>query len=167
MFGVMLSYLYHFRRDLLRTTIGARPGLAIALGIALLLPAFMFQRERTFFIYTVGLTGFYLGSGLLVVALTLMELRPSPVVRALAFLGAYSYSIYLWHVSVQQSLDLAQTSLGLAQWHVAGFLAYVAASIAVGTLMATLVEMPVLRIRDRLFPAKNAPMTTRPEASSV
>jgi peptidoglycan/LPS O-acetylase OafA/YrhL len=152
MLGVGLSYLYYFRRDVLETAIGARTGLVIALGVALLLPAFLFELDRTFLIYTVGLTAFCLGSGLLVVAMALSELPPSPVVRGLAFFGAYSYSIYLWHTLVQQSLDQAQTSLNLLDWPLTGFVVYFASSLLVGTLMAKLVEMPVLRVRDRLLP---------------
>ncbi|HKW01838.1 MAG TPA: acyltransferase [Vicinamibacterales bacterium] len=152
MFGVGLAYLFHFRRDVLERTVGRRRGLMIALGVALLLPAFVFDLDRTFLIYTLGLTAFYVGSGLLVVAFTLRELpAASYAVRALAFIGAGSYSIYLWHTIVRAYLEQGLHSFTLA-WPLTAFAIYFAASVAVGTLMAKLIELPVLKIRDRLLP---------------
>ncbi len=71
MFGVCLSYLYHFRRGILAAVVRGREGWLLGLGAALLAPAFLFPVESTFLMYTLGLTGLYLGSGLVVLVLVL------------------------------------------------------------------------------------------------
>jgi peptidoglycan/LPS O-acetylase OafA/YrhL len=156
MFGVCLSYLHHFEPERLRAVIGGRRGLVAVLGAAMILPAFLFRLETTFLVYTFGFCSFYLGSGLLVLSLTFAPLPPNPLIRALAFFGTYSYSIYLWHITVRDSV-----SRGLRLFHHSGawwigFLIYFAGSFAIGTLMAKLIEVPILRIRDRLFPDRSS-----------
>lgn len=63
-----------------------------------------------------------------------------------------------WHVPVLQGTDWAATALGLdvRSRAVLGTPVYVAASVILGVSMAKLVEMPVLRLRDRLFPSRSS-----------
>lgn len=171
MFGVCLSYLYHFRGEVLRSLVQGRERLLLALGLVLIAPAFVFQVETTFLIYTFGLTCLYLGSGLLVVVLVLRGLPETRFVRVLAFIGAYSYSIYLWHLMVKVETDRAFTTvLHRPPESSSAQLTYVVGTFLVGILMAKLVELPVLKLRDRLFPSRSVPLPpTRqaPVASAV
>jgi len=85
-----------------------------------------------------------------------------------AALGRYSYGIYIWHIfaaSVALSLLPGRQLTGAP----AQLVEY-GAAIAVGVLATVAVERPVLRLRDRLFPAKDhaatepaapAPVTAR------
>ena len=72
--------------------------------------------------------------------------------RPLACIGAYSYSIYLWHIPVR--------FFGLA-WlpreasPLARGAAYLALSIGIGIFAAWLIERPFLAWRDRLFPTRS------------
>ena len=68
-------------------------------GILLLTPAFAFPLETTPFIFTVGLTFFYVGSGMLLVGVLLCDVPRTRPVVVLAALRASSYSIYLWHLA--------------------------------------------------------------------
>jgi peptidoglycan/LPS O-acetylase OafA/YrhL len=73
--------------------------------------------------------------------------------RATALVGAQSYSIYLWHaavlgiggVAVERFAGRPLTFLETAAW-------YVPLSFICGMIAAKAVELPALRLRDRLFP---------------
>ena len=67
------------------------------------------------------------------------------VARALAGVGYYSYSIYLWH-AVPNYLFFPELHLSLIR-----FAIYVISAIALGIVMATLIESPFLVLRDRWF----------------
>ena len=75
--------------------------------------------------------------------------RPSsrnPLAKGLSWIGYYSYSIYLWHVVAM--LGVEQLS---ARWF--RFPLYFAAAIGSGVLMAKLIEVPALKLRDRVIPS--------------
>jgi peptidoglycan/LPS O-acetylase OafA/YrhL len=78
-----------------------------------------------------------------------------PAVRAVAWLGPYTYSIYLWQVVVVRTVSvlLPTTSYPIV------FLLYVAGSVIVGVGMAKVIEGPALRLRERIVPRGEAPPT--------
>lgn len=89
--------------------------------------------------------------------------------RWLGFIGASSYSIYLWHRDTSYwaywaALELSRR-LGLPPeptWCL-HTLASVTASVVSGVVLGHLIETPALRLRDRLFPAR-VPSPTGSEA---
>ncbi len=96
--GVLLAYVYHFHRAGFERVVAGRGRLLLALGTACFVPAFIFELETTWFIYTIGLTLFALG-GVLVIAAGVGASVSLPA-RLLAPMGSDSYSIYLWHMPV-------------------------------------------------------------------
>ena len=154
-FGVAMSYAYHFHSSRFDRLFTRRRWLMLG-GALLLTPAFAFPLETTPFIYTIGLTIIDVGSAMMLVGILLSQIPSGPLVAALAALGSYSYSIYLWHMFVlawgipliEGTLDRElETSTRLAMYFVG--------SLGLGIAMAKVVEVPVLRIRDRWLPPRS------------
>ncbi len=78
--------------------------------------------------------------------------KRSPLYRLVAWIGLYSYGIYLWHVSVVAPSEYVAHRLP-AQFGTI-FLATVPllAGITLGVLTTKLIEVPALLLRDRFFP---------------
>jgi len=122
----------------------------------LLAPAFVLRLETTPFIYTVGLSVFYFGSGMMLVSILLSRLPLRRSVALLATLGAYSYSIYLWHMPVLVwGVPFVERALGVPLNFGVRLALYFGGSFCFGIVMAKLVEVPVLRLRDRWFPSRS------------
>lgn len=159
MFGVFLAYLYHLRPAALAFVARARLAL-FACGLLLIAPMFHWELW-TPFAYTFGFTLNYLGYGCLLIACVdadgdiLGRALGSPVGRAIAFIGFYSYSIYLWHILVREQfigrLHSVQTQGATAYFLLTA--ADILLATVAGVISARLIELPFLALRDRLFPS--------------
>ena len=163
--GVLIGYFYHFRpavlEELMRPT-GNR--VAIAAGsLGLLSSAYLCGRESVF-LATFGYSFIYLGfAGVLLLSLYvrgifsgklawIMELVGSVA----AYVGMYSYSIYLWHGPTAAWLPgFFRRTLGFPVGEYGRFAVYFVGSLVIGIGMSKLVEYPILRLRDRILPASN------------
>jgi peptidoglycan/LPS O-acetylase OafA/YrhL len=162
-FGVLLGYLYHFRS--LEEWVRRHIGVLVGLAIPLLAVSFVNPGSR--FILTAGFTILYLGFGIaLMLALTMRDVLPGTlrsgsagIGNAMAYIGMYSYSIYLWHLPVRIYLPLAVARItGFHMGARRTDLLYVPLAIVTGIVMSKLVEWPILRLRDRVLPARHAPI---------
>jgi peptidoglycan/LPS O-acetylase OafA/YrhL len=158
-FGVMLSYFYHYQPDFLSRLRPHRWFLFFG-GMIAVTPAFIFPLENTFFIYTAGLTLFYLGFGSILLATLAGKFFGQRIFSGLAYAGSRSYSIYLWH------LPWSLWGVAVAKHFFGGFgnwwlyaVFYFAGSIVLGIIMSELMEYPVIRLRDRFFPSRSNPLT--------
>ncbi len=159
----MLSYWHHYRYETVAAVLRRGQWIAMVAATVLILPAVYLPPEHPF-VHTIGFTCLYVGFGLILLV-SLHRTRSGaseldPLWRGLAGIGLYSYSIYLWHIPVRHF------GLGSLRMAVGGPLPYalelglfVAGSIVVGIAMAKLVEMPALRLRDRMFPSMSKPLT--------
>jgi len=85
---------------------------------------------------------------------------------AAASVGMYSYSIYLWHGPTNAWLPgLVRRALHVSLGTNERFAVYVAGSLVIGIAMSKLIEYPILRLRDRIFPARQI-VAVRPSGAA-
>jgi peptidoglycan/LPS O-acetylase OafA/YrhL len=139
-FGVLLQWMRTFHPALFLSIARNRYSVVPVAGAIAMLAVFPLESQV---MHTIGFTVLYLGFGALLVMM--VDRPPMRILNPLARMGGYSYSIYLWH----RLFAILIPHSGLP-----AFALYLALSIAWGILMAKLVELPALAVRDRLFPAK-------------
>ena len=154
-FGVLLSYWHHFHSDRFNASIKKTSPFLMPPSLLLILPAVILEQSN-FVIYTIGLSSLYLGYGCLMIALLQVPLTTKGftgwLLKPLSYIGQHSYPIYLFHILIIQLLGRHNL---LDTW--VGSVAYFVSSITVGILISKLIEFPVLRLRDRIFPANVSP----------
>lgn len=158
--GVLISYFYHRDKERFLGVARRFRYFFLIAGVALVLPAFMFRLEKTPLLATIGFTGFYLAGGFLLIGGMGSPPSESWLARALAYIGSHSYSIYLWHMSA--SMWIAPRVLRWTGKPNSWFLyasVYLIGSLVLGIIMTSVVEFPVLRLRDRFFPSRARPIS--------
>ena len=144
--GVTLGWLYHLHRQRFLsfsrwwTSLLA---LVILFCVVGLIVSTSNSNFRASSLITLNLVGF---SFLVLWAVP----RTLPVPALLGDIGRYSYSIYIWHMLM---------AVLFGQEHVASagaVLACVLLSVCIGVAMSTMVEMPVLCLRDKFFPSRSS-----------
>ncbi len=172
-FGVLLGYFYHFRSSALEAFMRRKLNqVAIALAsVALVSFAYLLAPlEQRKLLSIFGYTFVYLGfGGVLLLSLYTHGILPKGITwfvqkvgGALAAVGVYSYSIYLWHGAVAAGLPgLLRRLIHFPNGAVGIFAVYFVGSFAVGITMSRMIEYPILRFRDRLFsPSPASPVAT-------
>ncbi len=160
-FGVLLGYAYHHHRPTFdRVAARAWPLLLAGMVAVLALSAiYRLEDTDTSLPYTIGFTLLYLGFGgaVLVAGAFPRVGETNPIARAVAWLGVYSYSIYLTHSVVMKLPYLGRVPAFLRD-HVADSawtarVGFWVLSIATGYLVSHLIEQPVIRLRSRWLPS--------------
>jgi peptidoglycan/LPS O-acetylase OafA/YrhL len=154
-FGVLISYYYQFHRVRFMQFARSSFRFLLPLGVVALLPPFFIQLETHWFIYTFGLTLFYLGSGMLLVSMLVIKIPRNWLSYTLGFIGVQSYSIYLWHSSLQAWWlplfeNVTNYKLPL-QYHT---ILYLGGSIVLGILFGLGVERSFIKLRDSRFSSR-------------
>jgi peptidoglycan/LPS O-acetylase OafA/YrhL len=153
-FGVAIAFFYEFHRTVFIDRLWRWRRHLIGLGSLLLTPAFLWRLEANPVVNTVGLTVFYVGSGMLLVGVILCRAPTNRLILWLAALGTFSYSIYLWHMPMMEwGLPAIEKILGTKPYFAIRLCLYLVGSMILGVAMAKLIEFPALRIRDRWFPS--------------
>lgn len=161
--GVLIGYFYHFRPvvldELMRPTVN-RVAIAVA-SLGLLSFAYFYGRD-SMFLATLGYSFLYLGfAGVLLLSLYVRGIFSGKLARIMelvgsvaAYVGMYSYSIYLWHGPAAAWLPgFFRRTLGFPVGEYGRFTVYFVGSLVIGIVTSKLIEYPVLRFRDRILPA--------------
>ena len=154
MLGVLLSYLHYFHGEALSAWVRRRQVALCVTALAAFAMTMRWPLMTTPWMYIVGYSIVAAGSGALLLVCVETGLPKGRWARGFAYIGSHSYSIYLWHGAVGMIAEMVlRQRLHLPLWvhHVACLLG----SLCVGIIMANLVEIPVLRLRDRFFPSRS------------
>jgi peptidoglycan/LPS O-acetylase OafA/YrhL len=149
---VLLGYLHRYRAGLFGSVARRWPAL-LAVAVPLLATPVLFPLETSPFAVTVGFTLIYLAYGCLVIvgAARPDSWRAFPPARAAAWLGVYSYTIYLVHSALSLAPIFGPDSEASNVWAVRCI--FWAASIGGGVVLSHTVERPFLRLRQRIYPS--------------
>lgn len=105
-----------------------------------------------------GVAIYYVVNDMLAIALLLLlyhrrEGKPRPFLyRLVAWIGLYSYGIYLWHVAPIGKVEALAKHVPAWLGTILMMIVAPLAGIALGVIATKLVEFPMLALRDRLFP---------------
>jgi peptidoglycan/LPS O-acetylase OafA/YrhL len=144
--GVTLGYLYHFKPAVFRKLTGNH---ALVFAAVLLLSGYLASdgtiwRMQALAITRLGL-GFFFLVGWSVTRKPKSKLMQA-ILGSIARIGVFSYSIYLWQTIIAEPFKVdAPTSL-------LKFCTYMTSCVVFGIVMSYLVEIPYLKLRDRLLP---------------
>jgi peptidoglycan/LPS O-acetylase OafA/YrhL len=157
--GVVISYFYYYHSARFLDIAKRFRVPALALGVGALAPAFLFPLETTPLIYTLGLTLFYIGSGLILIGVLTFKIPENGFVTSAAYIGSHSYSIYLWHMPLAiWGLPLLYRILGPHLNWCLYCASYFLGAAFLGIVMASAIEFPLLKVRDRWFPSRARPL---------
>ena len=174
MFGVLLGYIYHFHPETFARLQRHKARLLMVGGLLISPP--ILWTAGAWPIWTVGFTSLYLGFGLILVATLNMHCPLGMwfcvplrlLAHCFAFLGVYSYAMYLFHpyvftlpfaTHVVRWINMMQLSMPLTWLLQATF--YVTVVIVTGYLLSVTIERPLLLWRDRHMPSLGGPGTER------
>ncbi len=164
MIGVCLNYLLRIRSRLVTWVMEYRL-IAFLIAVFCILPASSFNRIHPL-MFTIGFPMLSVGFSIIILLVCQGVLKPVEshlVMTGIAWVGLWSYNIYLWHYFIillpipyyqelNQALGEVIPTTGL-QIMAQGSL-FIASSILLGALMTLIIENPFLKLRGRLFPSE-------------
>ncbi len=160
LFGVFISYFFHFKTQQLKNFTDRYKKILLPVFVVLISPVF-FLTNTHLFISTAGFSLLYLGFGaLLVYFISAKKLEQKILLtpgkylfNAIAFIGVYSYAIYLWHFFVR----IYVMDEWVQKWqlnHNIEIVIYVCISLLAGFIFSKYIEYYFLAVRDKYFPSK-------------
>lgn len=143
---------YHSHNEGFRGIPSPRRYALIIAGAALVCGSLLVGLPSLAYICTFGFRQHYLGAAAIVVGTLLCQIPRNLLSATLVTLGSYSYSIYLWHMAIFSWATPQMCEAGFS-WSLRQAI-FLGGALVIGITMAKLIELPTLRLRDRLFPSR-------------
>jgi len=152
--GVMLSYLFHFHKEKLDFFQKYKLLLA-SISIIYLLSNFIFPRENNAWVSVISLAiNPFCFATLIILAIHSSKKLFSSAI--LSYIGRISYALYLWHGLVLDFLiTYFPANKGILNYIIYCVI-YFALSILLAKVFTQIIEVPFLKLRDKLFPSKTS-----------
>jgi peptidoglycan/LPS O-acetylase OafA/YrhL len=148
--GVALGYLYHFKPSSFQRL---TKNYVLLIWISTMLLPVSFPWESRV-MQTVGISCLSIGFSLLIAwasVRTANDRVSTSMMRGLAGIGFYSYSIYLWHAPIAVLFRFKYLPSTISFW------AYIVAATSIGIGMARVIEQPALSLRDKWYGTRFRP----------
>ena len=167
--GVLLSYLFHFKKNIFISICQYQKS-CLLLGFLFLIPINISTIESSIQMRSAGLSFVYIGYSLILLSFlssknNLNFLYTNIIGKTVSFIGFYSYSIYLWHIDlglipIQKILNTFQIKNISFFYSFMVIIIYLFLSVLFGVVLGRFIEIPMLAMRDKLFPSKNKSLTS-------
>jgi len=157
-FGVFLAFVYHFKTEQAMAFVRRFRTAILLISCAALVVNTLWDGRVADIAF--GPTLLYVAFGGI---MALMVFKTGgkgflhPIFRPMTYIGEHSYSIYLWHLATLTWLP-AHFYHGVVPY--LGLAMYTTIAVSTGIVFAKLIELPVLRLRDRLFPSRSTSVAT-------
>lgn len=154
--GVFLSYLYRYHND--KTVVFYKKYNVILLFISLagISIIYIFKGEENTFINTIGFTILAISFGNIMLLLIVNShtkivsfIKNNSLMKIIANIGFYSYSIYLWHIHVEAIFS--KNNLYYKYNFIAIFVIYIFLCYLIGRFFSKIIEFPMIKVRDKFF----------------
>jgi peptidoglycan/LPS O-acetylase OafA/YrhL len=151
-FGVLLSYIAHYRADIIDKLLAHRSRIILlAICFVFIASNFVLNREDYRFVSVLNLALNPICFGYIMInCIAITNQTFIKIISPLAYIGKYSYSIYLFHTLFMAIAIHTFKGGGLLY-----YAAYLSGAIIGGMVMSKLVEYPVINIREKYFPSKS------------
>lgn len=161
--GILIAWYYHFHYEKFRRWVLSRTTFLALTALIFLFPVFMFPYFNPW-MFTIGFTSVWIGYSSIVILFIFLPsasarwnylFNRNKLVLLVAWIGFYSYAIYLFHILIG---PMVQNQLFMSTWKLAPlpvrFIVYLAANILFGYLISSIIEQPILKWRDKVFPSR-------------
>lgn len=154
--GILIAYLKCYNKDRFDYFISRSKYYYVGLLLTFIIYIY-FIEEDSLLTVTLGFT--FLSIGFAVLLLFVLSINETffnkyNPIRLFAYVGRDSYSIYLWHMLVY--LVIHYQFYRITHLNISSeitFMVYVFSSITLGIILSRIIEKPVLKLREKFFPA--------------
>lgn len=156
--GSLLAWLMHHCHSRFRPPRQTRLLLLLA-GAGLFVPPFLWDFSHVWWVLPFGALLHAAGAVMIILAGYSRQGSATGMEKCMAWVGARSYNIYLWHLPWLFWLNpVICNHLGISKNWVLCATCYIGGSVLVGSLMTAVLEKPFLRMRDKFYSSMPPPL---------